>query len=160
MQRSKISKVREECIANAREHLKRVRRALISEFASDRGAGFAESASGAKDSADLAADEYERHVSKTLRERERNRIAEIDNALRRIDEARYGLCENCGFEIAELRLEALPFARSCYDCQRDQERVARTRRHDDAGRERMAEFASIFAGNEVAQEPARRTENV
>jgi len=42
----------------------------------------------------------------------------VMNALQRIDEGNYGECERCGEAIAEKRLEALPFARHCIDCQR------------------------------------------
>ena len=49
-------------------------------------------------------------------------LAAIDAALKRIDEGTYGICTNCGRQIAEERLEALPWATLCIDCQRDRER--------------------------------------
>ncbi len=46
----------------------------------------------------------------------RGRIAEVDDALRRIDVATFGVCERCGQLIAEERLAARPFARFCMAC--------------------------------------------
>ena len=46
----------------------------------------------------------------------RERIAEVDDALRRVDAGTYGTCERCGQPIAEERLAARPFARSCVAC--------------------------------------------
>ncbi|MFC4021518.1 TraR/DksA family transcriptional regulator [Micromonospora sp. GCM10011542] len=46
----------------------------------------------------------------------RERIAALDDALRRVDAATYGVCERCGQPIAEERLAALPFARCCMAC--------------------------------------------
>src|SRR5689334_24488212 len=43
----------------------------------------------------------------------RERIAEVDDALGRVDAATYGLCQRCGQPIAEDRLAARPFARCC-----------------------------------------------
>ena len=45
-------------------------------------------------------------------------LAEIDAALKRIEEGTYGICTNCGKEIPVDRLEALPWATLCIDCQR------------------------------------------
>lgn len=46
----------------------------------------------------------------------RERIAEVDDALRRVDTGAYGVCERCGQPIAEERLAARPFARCCMAC--------------------------------------------
>ncbi len=43
-------------------------------------------------------------------------IAQIERALTRIEEGEYGECANCGKDIAEKRLEALPTATLCIDC--------------------------------------------
>jgi DnaK suppressor protein len=45
-----------------------------------------------------------------------------------MDEGTYGVCESCGLEIAEERLEAMPFSRLCRDCQQDEEREAKSQR--------------------------------
>jgi RNA polymerase-binding protein DksA len=45
-------------------------------------------------------------------------LLDIDRALERIDEGTYGICTNCGKPIQAERLEALPWAELCIDCQR------------------------------------------
>jgi RNA polymerase-binding protein DksA len=48
-------------------------------------------------------------------------LEEIDEALSRIDEGSYGRCEDCGCEIPPPRLEVLPFALRCVDCEAKRE---------------------------------------
>lgn len=48
-------------------------------------------------------------------------LTQIDAALRRLEEGRYGNCFECGTEIAEARLRALPFAVRCKDCEQGRE---------------------------------------
>lgn len=59
---------------------------------------------------------FERAQLTALLAAARKRIAEVDDALRRVDEATYGICERCGQPIAEERLAARPFARCCMAC--------------------------------------------
>ncbi len=56
-------------------------------------------------------------------------LVRVDEALARIDQGEYGLCESCHAEIAEARLRALPFALRCTDCEQRQEDAEWTRRH-------------------------------
>ena len=72
--------------------------------------------------ADTATETYDRELDYTLEENSEHVLAEIDAALRRIDEGTYGICSNCGKPIPEERLEALPWATLCIDCQRERER--------------------------------------
>ena len=46
----------------------------------------------------------------------RERIADVDDALRRVDAATYGVCERCGQPIGDERVAARPFARFCMAC--------------------------------------------
>jgi RNA polymerase-binding transcription factor DksA len=48
-------------------------------------------------------------------------IGEINEALARVREGRYGLCEGCGKAIAPARLEAIPYARLCLACKKAEE---------------------------------------
>ncbi len=48
--------------------------------------------------------------------RERQMLDEIEEALGRLREGQYGICEDCGDEIPERRLKALPWARLCVPC--------------------------------------------
>ena len=59
---------------------------------------------------------FERAQLTALLATARERIAEVDDALRRVDMATYGICERCGQPIAEERLAARPFARCCIAC--------------------------------------------
>jgi YteA family regulatory protein len=72
--------------------------------------------------ADTATDTYDRELDYTLEENAEHVLAEIDAALQRIEEGTYGICTNCGKQIPEERLEALPWATLCIDCQRLRER--------------------------------------
>jgi DnaK suppressor protein len=55
-------------------------------------------------------------------------LSKIDAALRRHDEGTYGNCFECGEEIAEARLRALPFAARCKDCEEARETAERRER--------------------------------
>jgi RNA polymerase-binding protein DksA len=53
-----------------------------------------------------------------LRDAAERRLHEVDAALARIEAGRYGTCVTCGGRIADARLDALPWAAHCIDCQR------------------------------------------
>ncbi|MCU7730315.1 TraR/DksA C4-type zinc finger protein [Actinoplanes sp. KI2] len=59
---------------------------------------------------------FERAQLTALLAASRERIGEINGALRRVDEATYGICERCRQPIAEERLAVRPFARCCMAC--------------------------------------------
>ena len=58
----------------------------------------------------------ERGEAEALAAKLEEALAEVDNALEKIDAGSYGVCEECGKEIAPARLEAKPEARLCIDC--------------------------------------------
>ncbi len=72
---------------------------------------------GAKESADLAIRDLMEELSLKLGDQDSRMIADIDQALLRIDEGSYGVCVRCGKPIDERRLEALPTARYDAACQ-------------------------------------------
>ncbi len=84
---------------------------------------------GAKESADLAIRDLMEELSLKLGDQDSRMIADIDQALLRIDEGSYGVCVRCGKPIDERRLEALPTARYDAACQAafEQERGIGTR---------------------------------
>lgn len=53
-----------------------------------------------------------------LREHHEQHLAAVEEALARLDDGTYGRCTECGRPIAPERLEALPWAALCIDCQR------------------------------------------
>ena len=73
------------------------------------------------DFADAAFDSYTDEVSSQLAELESEELAQIEDALQRIKEGRYGRCEVCGCRIPAARLNALPFTSTCVCCRREQE---------------------------------------
>ena len=73
------------------------------------------------DTSDLAADALDSDTSLQLAESGSTEIAQIDEALRKMQEGTYGECELCGKEIPWSRLEALPYATTCIACKQRQE---------------------------------------
>ena len=65
---------------------------------------------------DRASQESDIALELRNRDRERKLIKKIDDALDRIENGEYGLCESCGIEIGLKRLEARPTATLCIDC--------------------------------------------
>jgi DnaK suppressor protein len=72
--------------------------------------------------ADSASETYLRELDEGLEENAEHVLAEIDNALERIDDGTYGLCVSCGGPIGVERLEAVPYATLCIDDKRALER--------------------------------------
>ena len=72
---------------------------------------------GVKDVADQSVKDVSQEIEYRLSERASQAIADIDQALLRIDEGSYGVCARCGKEIPERRLEAVPTARYDAECQ-------------------------------------------
>ena len=73
------------------------------------------------DPADSGSASFERETAQSLSKHARNLLTQIDDALRRMDNGTYGVCERCGERIDLDRLEALPYARLCLDCKRRDE---------------------------------------
>jgi len=61
---------------------------------------------------------FEQQRDLALRERSGNQLAQVNAALVRIEDGTFGTCRRCGKDIAAERLEALPWAALCIDCQR------------------------------------------
>ena len=72
---------------------------------------------GVKDVADMSLQDVSSEIEYRLSERESQMVADIDQALLRIDEGSYGVCARCGKEIPERRLDAIPTARYDAECQ-------------------------------------------
>ncbi len=69
------------------------------------------------DPVDLAVRNYSKNVMLAVSENESKQLTLIDEALLRIEDNEYGLCQNCEEQINPKRLEAIPWARYCLDCQ-------------------------------------------
>ena len=70
---------------------------------------------------DRATLESGRSFELRIRDRERKLVTKIDEAIARIDEGSFGVCEDCGEEIGLKRLEARPVTTLCIDCKTLQE---------------------------------------
>ena len=73
------------------------------------------------DESDLAATELNQHLVFKLRDRERQLLVKIDEALARMDEGSFGTCESCEEPIEMKRLEARPVSTMCLSCKEKQE---------------------------------------
>jgi DnaK suppressor protein len=69
------------------------------------------------DPVDLAVRNYSKNVMLAVSENESKQLVLIDEALLRIEDEEYGVCQNCEKEINPKRLAAIPWARYCLDCQ-------------------------------------------
>ncbi len=82
-----------------------------------------------RDTYDLASDERDREINIILSDRERDKLQAIDDALERIEDKTYGICDyggdNCEEEIGMGRLKVLPFTRLCVRCQEQTERESK-----------------------------------
>ena len=72
--------------------------------------------------ADVATDNYDREFSLGLASGERKSLYELDDALKRIEEGTFGVCDDCKSFITKIRLKAVPSARLCIKCQQKKER--------------------------------------
>ncbi len=85
----------------------------------------------ARDVGDQALMDLDRELGISLMEMRNRRRQAIDEALTRLTEGTYGICAECGIEISERRLEAVPFAKLCVECQSKEELLERIEREED-----------------------------
>lgn len=90
--------------------------------------GMTDSKENFPDPTDRASLESNRNAMLRIRDRERKLIAKIDDALQRLRDGNYGLCESCGGAISLSRLKARPVTTLCIDCKSDQEAEERRQR--------------------------------
>ena len=75
--------------------------------------------------ADMATDLYEREFLLGLAEGEREMLFVLDEAIKRIDDGIYGVCDECGESVSKKRLKAMPQAKCCIKCQELKEKKSR-----------------------------------
>lgn len=71
---------------------------------------------------DLASNERDRELNLLISDRDRDKLLQIEDAIKRIDEGSYGTCEECESVIPNERLLIMPFARFCVSCQAEMEK--------------------------------------
>jgi DnaK suppressor protein len=139
---------RKKFLARVRESLLDTKARLLNEIDSELKAEREGNKDEGMDAYDLASEERDREINFILSDRERVKLKQIDDALERIADASYGVCESCGLEIAEERLSAMPFTRLCRDCQQDQEREAKSQRRFEDERNTYRKLGSTDADEE------------
>ncbi len=113
------------------ELLKTIREALVSQrnqllnVVHSTQAQLAEKETGLADVSDRASGGFEDELAMGLMRIEAAQIEDIEAAIERIDVGTYGVCVDCGKVIPRKRLEVLPFAQRCLDCEGTKERRAR-----------------------------------
>ena len=118
-------KIKKDRLAHFRNTLVVKRRQLEDEVGRSALYGKGQEDDSIKDLGDQATTAYTREFLFELGSGDRRLLKEVVIALRKLDEGGFGECERCGEAIAEKRLEALPFARYCIDCQRSVEQEER-----------------------------------
>ncbi len=75
--------------------------------------------------ADMASDQYERDFLLRLASDERNKLYAFDDAMKKVEEGTYGMCDTCKKSIGKKRLKAVPEASNCMKCQSEKEANSR-----------------------------------
>jgi len=100
-----------------RERLLQQRQEILNMYKQDVRAGQESADDGTDDIVDRANNSYNRELMFSLSDSERLMLLQVEEAINRMDLGTYGRCPNCGNSIHPLRLEAVPWARFCIDCQ-------------------------------------------
>jgi DnaK suppressor protein len=127
----KEKKQRREFLRQASEMLEEMKRTAMKEMhgrAKDESEGIKDEG---RDTYDLASDERDREINFILNDREREKLLAIDEALQRISDKTYGICESCEGEIQLGRLKVLPFTRLCVKCQEENEKESKRQKSLD-----------------------------
>ncbi len=112
----------------------------------------ASAVSGVGDFLDAAVDAANGEICSQLVELESRELGRIEHALHEIALGTYGRCEVCGGKISAARLDALPYANSCIDCQRKEEGRGHSGRPDpDAKRWARIDDRPIEEGDRDVQ---------
>jgi DnaK suppressor protein len=124
--------MRKASLKKSRERLLAMKEQVLREMSADLREGREGLKDDGMDTYDLASEERNREISFILTDRDREKLQAIEEAVDRIDEGTYGICDSCESEIADARLEAMPFTRLCVNCQAEREKAAKlTRRIDE-----------------------------
>jgi DnaK suppressor protein len=111
------------------------RQELMKEITGNLGASLTEDQrrrlESAMDVGDQSLMDLDRELGISLMEMRNKRRQLIDDALARLEDGTYGLCDECGVEINEKRLAAVPFAKLCVACQSQQELIEKIEKGEE-----------------------------
>lgn len=113
---------RKDAMMNLRQILLRRRDALRQALAGDLSLLKELRQQNSGDVIDAALDTAQDEISSQLAEVESRELTNIETALQRMKKGDYGMCEGCGGAIPLARLQALPYATMCIQCQREAEK--------------------------------------
>jgi len=100
------------------------------------------------DTADIASNLIEDEIVMSIAQGEAKEIEQIDNALKKMKQGKYGICENCGKSISKQRIMAIPFVNLCIKCKEDEERYEGDGSDREGYRFDAIEYAGIDAEDE------------
>lgn len=110
--------MKKDRLASFRKRLLEKQRQLVEEVGKSAIYGKGQEDDSIKDLGDQATTAYTREFLFELGNGDRRLLKEVTSALQKIEDGSFGICERCNEPIAEKRLDALPFARHCINCQR------------------------------------------
>jgi DnaK suppressor protein len=113
-----------------KEMLLKMREELVRDIARRSKATAVSGVSDIGDILDSVSEERTRELDMILTDREKQKLKQIDDALDRIEEETYGLCEECGIKIPRARLRVVPFAKYCVECKEVIEREEKYTREE------------------------------
>jgi DnaK suppressor protein len=105
-----------------KKKLEKKRKEILATINSARSAGEESMVEEVKDVADKASSSYSRELFYGLSDVERRILQLVEEALARIETRMFGQCVHCGEKIQPRRLDAVPWARHCINCQEMQEK--------------------------------------
>jgi len=126
-----------------KEMLLKKREDLVLEISRRSKASTESAAQDIGDILDSVSEERTRELDLILTDREKRKLAQIDDAIDRIEENTYGICEECGVKIPKARLKVLPFAIFCVECQEKNEREEKYTREESEDGIRKVPVADV-----------------
>lgn len=105
-----------------RQRLAQQKTEILNQYQQDLKIGQASNEDGTEDIVDRANNAYNRELTFSISDGERSMLLLIEEAQERLDQGSFGSCTHCGTPISELRLQAIPWARYCIDCQEREEK--------------------------------------
>ena len=118
---------KERDLAEIRRELEQQRKALLNEAGVMIGQGLMIGSENLPDLGDQATAVADQNFMLRLKEREQKLLKKIDEALDRITQGTFGVCESCGGEISFKRLQARPVTTLCIECKTKQEEDEKVR---------------------------------
>jgi DnaK suppressor protein len=112
----------QKTVEHFREELLRQKQEILSDAAKAMNENLGVAEEDLSDTIDRSSIETDRNFTLRLRDRERKLLKKIDEALSRIDNKTFGVCEECGEDIGVNRLKVRPVATLCIACKEEQEK--------------------------------------